>query len=54
MIDREACLAAVHGIEKSWTWLSKLNWRANKIKKKKIRPKSYKIKILAYILGPRV
>ena len=29
-MDREACCAAVHGVAKSWTWLSdwtKLNWK---------------------------
>ena len=25
-MDREACCAAVHGVIKSWTWLSELNW----------------------------
>ena len=28
VMDREACHAAVHGVAKSWTWLSiELNWR---------------------------
>ena len=29
VMDREACRAAVHGVAKSWTWLSdwtELNW----------------------------
>ena len=26
VIDREAWQAAVHGLAKSWTWLSELNW----------------------------
>ena len=26
MTDKEAWHAAVHGIEKSWTWLTELNW----------------------------
>ena len=26
VIDREAWHAAVHGVRKSWTWLSDLNW----------------------------
>ena len=31
-MDREACRAAVHGVAKSWTWLSdwtELNWTSN-------------------------
>ena len=31
VIDLEACRAVIHGVTKSWTWLSdwtKLNWRA--------------------------
>ena len=26
VMDREAWRAAVHGVTKSWTWLSELNW----------------------------
>ena len=32
LVDREACRAAVHGVSKSWTWLSdwtELNWSEN-------------------------
>ena len=35
MIDGEAWRAAVCGVANSQTSLSELNWRANKIKKKK-------------------
>ena len=34
VIDREAWCAAIHGVEKSWTWLSdwtELNWYFNEI-----------------------
>ena len=33
VMDREACCAAVHGVAKSWTWLSnwtELNWMVNR------------------------
>ena len=37
VMDREAWHAAIHGVAKSWTWLSnwtELNWRQNSLKVK--------------------